>query len=983
MKTLPEILEDETSDEFRTSVLRYLESQGAEFEADEYELFAHNRDLAAYLKENPEDSPESRLLLLFLLEAWGLNSNLILDEARTPMIHGWLDIGLALLASHPQKALPTPAQIAERMVISGLLDWSASESGDDAPLFASAASEFAWKQDPGRVRQLCLSDRVDRPLVETLVQRDLDQFRTFLEKSMQSGETVPASTWLIILESTDQLDSLFIRSLSDLVQVAQQSPRDRAVIDFLRNVAALFAVDREDITTALVKAGRSEPFHKEWLVLVHVANHLDDEELLDLVADGIKPSPDLPSADRLYEKLLDLAFANLDAKRLAFLGETLMKTTFDSWGYRTGIIERLLGQAENEGGQIKTLLLEKAEEFSAADKLIFWELVAGSPLFAKEMESLISHSSVGLREAGAKNLLAGDREAAFDRGCALLTGRKINERLGGILLLQDFGDRALPFFKEAFDQEKSAKVRDLLEQLIGPAESGTGTDQPDPGTLVEGIKKDKRLKLPRVAWLSADDLILYDPQGKPLPEALLAYLVKWQLKHKEIEACPEIRPLLPLLAHPGNHRFASALLRQWLASDQAAKDRWVLTLTGLLGDDTVVPPLSNGIKRWAKAKRKELAACAARTLGLLGSDVALSTLDEVAQTFRQKGANVGRAASETLLAATKARGVSLEELRDAITPTLGFDAEGGRVMEDDGFTLHARLQTDGSLTWLDPTTGKTTKNPPTKTPAGLKKDITAFKALLRDTWKGQTRRLELALVTQRRWAGKKWQELFGHHPLLSRLSSAIVWASYENHQVTTTFRRFENGILATSDGEMLDAEDLSGDIGMVHPGELSADDLAAWRTHLERQQVTPLFPQIDRSFFPCPEDEANRREIREVAGVRLDGSTFLSRAERLGWLVSGRIEGGMIPSVYKEFPTHQLEVNLEVDELSMAELGYCDAVLGSAHFVKLGTFERGEYACDLPKDDDPRVLAFGEVPPIVYSEGLKELKNLVAGLSSS
>lgn len=63
-------------------------------------------------------------------------------------------------------------------------------------------------------------------------------------------------------------------------------------------------------------------------------------------------------------------------------------------------------------------------------------------------------------------------------------------------------------------------------------------------------------------------------------------------------------------------------------------------------------------------------------------------------------------------------------------------------------------------------------------------------------------------------------------------------------------------------------------------------------------------------------------------------------------------------------------------ELTMASLAFSEAVAGRAHFVKIGSFDRGEYACDLPKDNDPRVLPFREVPPLVYSEAITELQAL-------
>ncbi len=49
-------------------------------------------------------------------------------------------------------------------------------------------------------------------------------------------------------------------------------------------------------------------------------------------------------------------------------------------------------------------------------------------------------------------------------------------------------------------------------------------------------------------------------------------------------------------------------------------------------------------------------------------------------------------------------------------------------------------------------------------------------------------------------------------------------------------------------------------------------------------------------------------------------------------------------------------------------------------FVKSGSVSTGSYVYDEPSDEkDPRLLSFGEVPPIVFSESVGDLGRIAGG----
>jgi hypothetical protein len=56
---------------------------------------------------------------------------------------------------------------------------------------------------------------------------------------------------------------------------------------------------------------------------------------------------------------------------------------------------------------------------------------------------------------------------------------------------------------------------------------------------------------------------------------------------------------------------------------------------------------------------------------------------------------------------------------------------------------------------------------------------------------------------------------------------------------------------------------------------------------------------------------------------------------------------------------------------------YASIQLGALRFVRGGSVSVGSYTYDDPtKDEDPRVLSFGEVPPIVFSEVMGDLQRI-------
>jgi hypothetical protein len=111
--------------------------------------------------------------------------------------------------------------------------------------------------------------------------------------------------------------------------------------------------------------------------------------------------------------------------------------------------------------------------------------------------------------------------------------------------------------------------------------------------------------------------------------------------------------------------------------------------------------------------------------------------------------------------------------------------------------------------------------------------------------------------------------------------------------------------------------------------------------------------------------------------------TFKGRAERLGWQRGSVVDAGGISCYRKCFPGAGADAILWLDGMYIGIDMYTDIKLERFCFVRSGSVSFGSYQYDEPANDqDPRLLAFDQVPPVVFSETLGDLAK-IAGQKES
>lgn len=601
-----------------------------------------------------------------------------------------------------------------------------------------------------------------------------------------------------------------------------------------------------------------------------------------------------------------------------------------------------------------------------------WDLHRSS----EDLWPLLQHKSRPVRGAAARALTGLGFSAAGERAVKLLAHKKAEVRQAAVMLLSQMGDaQATQALKQHLDTEENDDVRDSILLTLENRGIGAALSPADQRErIAKTLAKSKTAPAP---WVHTDALAFKMRDGGQLTPEQTLYLIIRQSRCKEMRADLEAKPLYATLDRHGSGEAALALLQAFLGSAQDASDRWVLALAALTGDDRLVPALRKAILDWAEKSRGKLAEYGAQALALLGTEAALMVVDSLSVRFRSKNKNIGQAAAEAFAAAAEARGVTVEELGDLVVPWLGFEPGKPRLIEAGKSQIEARIDAELKLSFRDVKSGKVMSKLPSGVSAEIQAEFKTLAGTLKEAVKAQLLRIETLLVRQFRWPTQRWRELYIAHPLLRPFTQRLVWGWRDaDGQLRHTFRALEDSSLTDVEDNTVVLPD-DGSISLVHPLDLSDEARSAWLQHLADYEIAPPFSQLDRPVVRATPENASLKFGRQVHGTDINAMTFRSRAEKLGWSRGSVCDGGGVTAYRKIFSGAGVEAFLSVEGMYVGISMDETIQLGDLCFVRTGSVKVGSYTYDEPeKDDDPRLIAFGDVPAVPFSEVMGDLEKI-------
>ncbi len=600
-------------------------------------------------------------------------------------------------------------------------------------------------------------------------------------------------------------------------------------------------------------------------------------------------------------------------------------------------------------------------------------IITNQSKYEREIWSFLQHKSKKIREMAAITLSKlGER--IIPEANKLLNDTKGEVRqIGALILSLIKTDESQRILLEALDNEKNDDARDVILESLSGILPVPKTEE-ELKERIEKAQKRGNLDNPIEKWLDESQLpTLNWLSRKAFTANEIRYLFYRQSRTKDIRIDSEAKPMLALIDKSSSHDFAAALLKTYFTNGADAKQKYCLGLGAILGSDDECNSLKSKITQWADAGRGKMAEYAVKALALNGSTKALRAVEFFSRKYKNKNKNIGAAANEAFVIVAEDLNISPYELADSIIPDFGFDGLFKEFEVNDD-TYRAYIDNDFKLAYLNED-NKVLKSLPKATSNELKEEFKEIGKEIKDIVKSQSSRLEQYLVIQRKWNTEKWQAFFMGSPVMFAYAVRLIWGIYDtDNQLIDTFRCQEDQTLINLEGDEIELPE-DAQIGMVHPISLTAEQVTYWTENLYDDDIQPIFPQLTRPVISLNEKDKNLKISRAFQGVQYGGYGFISKMEKIGWNRGSVVDGGWISSYFKDFS--DLGFTAIITQQGELCVGYYDgnAELNELMFVRKKAVQFGSYIYDEPSNEnDERLMAFGEVLAIIYSEVMADMQ---------
>ena len=527
--------------------------------------------------------------------------------------------------------------------------------------------------------------------------------------------------------------------------------------------------------------------------------------------------------------------------------------------------------------------------------------------------------------------------------------------------------------------ERSARVRrHILDTpgVVALLESASLADAPEGAAAALAARADATvtaLAKPVAPWFAERPTLHWD-DGSDAPGAVGEYILFCQHACSGAELDPRAIEAAALLDGRSRAWWAAALLDAWVARKADVKHHWCLALAVALGGDAAVPAVQREVESWHRGGRRALSSLGAQLLAAVGGDRAARSLDELARAHGYDA--LGAFATSALAAEAAERGLSRDDLADAVVPRWAMSAEG-KTWLDYGrrrFRVTLEVDADGGFdASLTETRWRVLAAPPkpnlSDDPARAAEAQARWKALRHElprVVEAERRRFEEAMCAGRVWTARLWTAHVLGHPVLRSLAERLVWAVSAPGRRRPTLARTTHGALLNERGTTVRLRD-DATVSLAHPIDLDEDEKARWAEVLAEAKVPPQpFAQLARSTFGAGDDPA-ATSWAAVEGRALTAPSDRSRSRPPAWTRAGweaaPIEAGLCRRFLRRYG--ETEAVLEVEGIALWAEQARETVVRALRFRAAR-----EGAGWMP---------LGEVAPAVVSEAARAAAHLLHG----
>ncbi|MDE6517129.1 MAG: DUF4132 domain-containing protein, partial [Acetatifactor sp.] len=457
----------------------------------------------------------------------------------------------------------------------------------------------------------------------------------------------------------------------------------------------------------------------------------------------------------------------------------------------------------------------------------------------------------------------------------LLSSKKATEREMGIRVLARWNtpqDREV--LQALYEKEKNTKLRTLLDTVLGHGSTGEGSVGNGGFALtMEDLVKSlhKGGKKRSLAWAYETPFSpVHKKSGDQATEEYLQALLLCYCSMTKPGISNDAAKLAEDLVPQELAVYMGELFDKWMEAGAEAKKRWVLYAASIHGGSDIIQRLYRQIQEWPQNARGAIAADAVQALALNPQPEALLIVDGIARKFKFR--QVKTAAGQALEFAASQLGLTREQLEDRIVPSLGFDEHMERRFDYGNRSFTVTITPALEVEVYDEN-GKKLKNMPapgarddTEKAAAAYAEFKEMKKQMKTTVSSQKQRLEMALSAERLWTASAWQELFVQNPIMHQFAIGLIWGIYEDHKLVQSFRYMEDGSFNTEDEDEYTLPE-QGQIGLVHPIELTKESLETWKQQLEDYEITQPIEQLNRAIYYLTQEEQEGKSLERFGGM--------------------------------------------------------------------------------------------------------------------
>lgn len=499
--------------------------------------------------------------------------------------------------------------------------------------------------------------------------------------------------------------------------------------------------------------------------------------------------------------------------------------------------------------------------------------------------------------------------------------QKTREAAVGILITwKNLKKEALDALKKIYENDKSLRIRNMIIKEIQDNEYNRKNDQGNKENTENHLKElvseiKKNITKTTLKWIDFDKFsrIRFKEDGSYCDtEYMKVMLYPYHLSNK-IEKNEKGQLICSSILKEDLILFSKELFQMWIDKGVCAQRKWVSAFCAINGDDELIEKIANEIRVWGNNSKKSMACDGITALSLNDSIKALRAIDEISSRFRL--AQVKRIAEKALYDCAEKKGLYKEQLRDILIPDFGFDSSGNITFDYGKRKFKGIMKINHSIEIYDENNKKLSKLPVKKKDddeVKVKEAQSIYKKIKKDI-KGeavkQILRIEEAVKCGRRWNKNLWRTIFIDNPMMHIFASTLVWGVYENKNLINTFRYMEDGTFNTKNEEEYDIPEEST-IKLIHPVDLSAEDLRMWKEHLESYDIVQPVNQLYRTAYFLTEEEKVQKSLKHFGGTVIEAYKFEKYMTDKKWTKNfDEHESWEYYSLYKSYGSLTAEVS--------------------------------------------------------------------------